>query len=934
MGKFARILLIVLGLVVLLVVGAAIAIPVFFKPRILEFAQGQINQRVNAEVSFTDVDISIFRGFPDLYVSLDGLSVVNKGAFEGDTLVSFDRLAVEVDLFSLFGDSAVEVHAITLDHPRISAIKSPMGEVNWDIALADTATSAHPDSVAPDTAAAWRSMRVALERFEILSGHVSYLDDSSKMLARLEDLNFHLGGNLGLDRSKLDLGLHIGSLLFRKGGVPYAPGLRVDFDAKVDADLANRRYVLEDNHLSMDELTLSFEGWAELPGDSVRMDMSFATTDSDIKGLLSLVPATFLKGHEGLQTAGSLALSGRIAGVMHGKELPSAQLRLQVKDGMVQYPSLPERVENIGVDLAVDFDGVEMDRTKVDLNRLAVRVAGNPLEASAHVLTPISDPQVRAMAKGRVDLASLRKALPLDSLSLSGLLTLDASLFARMSWVKQQQYERCELAGGLRLQKARVEGVLDAPVHIKDMSLTFSPSRVGLNTLEAQVGRSDVTMAGSLSNFLPYVMTDGVLKGDLSLQSKLLDLNELFPQKPTPEGEGPAKPTAPKDPAATPDTVDVSMMKRIDFDFKSRLAQIYFQNIDVKDAVGRIHLAKSVLDLREISCRMLDGSAKISGSFDFSAPVERSAKLEVDLKNIDVQQGVTTFTSVAAMVPQVEHMKGRVDLRFTADTELTPALSPVLNTVNARGRMHTSQLSISGDPFFRKLGDLLRNEYISNPTLVSTTIPFRIVNGNMRFEPFGFDIKGIKSQLSGRVSLDRTMDIAMNITIPKRMLGSAGAKVQGLLNSLSPDLDMGELIPVDISALGSITNPEIRVNIAQAFRDQLEAFARAKAREVIDKAKAKVREEAQRIMAQAEREAQRIRDEAERAVSEALARAEEEAERLESNASGYLQKLAAREASRRVLDEAKKAANRIRSEADDQAEAVLSRARMEASRLD
>ncbi|PID90843.1 MAG: hypothetical protein CSA97_00820 [Bacteroidetes bacterium] len=935
MRKFLKVLLIVVCVLVVLVVGAAIAIPVFFKPRVLSFAQAEINKRVNAEVSFADVDLSVFRGFPDLYVSLDGLSVVNKGVFEGDTLVSFDRFAVEVGLFSLFNDSAIELHSVTLVRPRVTAIKSATGEVNWDIAAADSVAQ---DSIAEelsDTVSAASGLRVALEKLEISSGYVGYFDDSSKMVARLDDVNFSLGGDLGLDRSKLDLELLIGRLLFEMGGVTYAPDLRLSFDAKVDADLANAHYVLEDNRLTVDDLGLSFEGWVDMPGDSVRMDMRFATTDSDLKGLLSLVPSSLLKGYEDVETAGVLSLSGRVAGLLHGKQLPSADLHLLVKNGMVHYPSLPERIENIGIDLGVAFDGVQQDRTVVDLKRLAVSVAGNPLEATAKVRTPMSDPQVRATAKGRVDLESLRKAVPLDSLRLTGMLTVDASMFARMSWVEKEQYEKCELSGNLRLQDASVEGVMDAPILVKDLSLVFNPNRVGLETLQASVGRSDVVMEGSLSNFLPYVMTDGVLRGNLSLRSRLLDLNELFPKV----ADGEATKSAaqePADPVAGADTVavDVSIMKRIDFDFKSKLSQIYFQNMDIKDAVGRIHLANSVLDLREVSCKMLDGSALVSGSFDFSDPVQRSAKLEMDFRGIDVQQGVTTFTSVQAMVPQVKRMKGRVDLKVSADTELTPALSPVLNTVNASGRVHTTRLSIRKDPFFTKLGALLKNEYVTNPTLVASTVRFWIVNGNMRFEPFSFDIKGIKSQLGGRISLDRTMDLAMNITVPRAMLGKAASKVQGLLNSLSPDLDIGEMIPVDISALGSISDPKISVEIAQEFQDRLEAFARAKAKEVLDKAKAKAREEAARIIAKAEQEAQRIRDKADRAASEALAKAQKEADRLEGKAKGYFQKTAAREASKRVMRQARKTVRRIQSEADDRANAILSRARQEAARLD
>jgi hypothetical protein len=56
---------------IILFVGALVAIPYFFKDEILTTVKTEINKSVNAKVDFADVDISLLRSFPDLSLRLE-----------------------------------------------------------------------------------------------------------------------------------------------------------------------------------------------------------------------------------------------------------------------------------------------------------------------------------------------------------------------------------------------------------------------------------------------------------------------------------------------------------------------------------------------------------------------------------------------------------------------------------------------------------------------------------------------------------------------------------------------------------------------------------------------------------------------------------------------------------------------------------------------
>ena len=79
-------------------------VPVLFKERIKEKVESSINGMVDAKVTFTGYRLSLFRSFPDVAFTLDGLTVTGAGQFEGDTLAAVRSAGLVFNLASLIGD--------------------------------------------------------------------------------------------------------------------------------------------------------------------------------------------------------------------------------------------------------------------------------------------------------------------------------------------------------------------------------------------------------------------------------------------------------------------------------------------------------------------------------------------------------------------------------------------------------------------------------------------------------------------------------------------------------------------------------------------------------------------------------------------------------------------------------------------------------------
>ena len=122
----------VITLVVL--IAAAVAIPYFFKDKIMIKVKETINKDLNAKVDFKDINISAFKHFPKISVALEGLDVEGVGDFEGVKLLHTEGLDLALNFWSVWnGGNPYEVNSVHLDRPFINIISLADGTANYSI---------------------------------------------------------------------------------------------------------------------------------------------------------------------------------------------------------------------------------------------------------------------------------------------------------------------------------------------------------------------------------------------------------------------------------------------------------------------------------------------------------------------------------------------------------------------------------------------------------------------------------------------------------------------------------------------------------------------------------------------------------------------------------------------------------------------------------
>ncbi|MFO8235970.1 MAG: AsmA-like C-terminal region-containing protein [Bacteroidales bacterium] len=933
MKRFFKIFIIVA--VVLL--AFMIAVPVIFKDDIMTKSKEVINKQLNAKVEFSGFKLSLFRHFPDLSVGIENLSISGKDQFENDTLVKFDSFNAKVDLISLLSKK-MKVKGVFLVKPEVMAKVAADSAVNWDIMVEKEEVS--DEEI--DTTESEMDFRVELKTLEISNGKIIYSDEVSGLQADSRNLDFILKGDLGADSSSLDIQMDVNPVLISMGGVNYVNDAAVNFKAGIGANIKDGRYHFLENQLALNELQLNFDGLIEMQEENrINTNIDFFTNQASFKELLSLIPVIYKKDFEEIQTEGNLSLNGKVSGYYQDDVLPSLDMNLLVEDAMFSYPDLPKKVSNVNISMQTYFNGIDYDKSVVNLEKFHMELANNPFDATFRLSTPVSDPEIRGEMVGKIDLADFTDVIPMEDTEFKGFIDSDLQIDGKMSMVEQENYAQFKSDGRILIQDFFLSTPdLPASFSISSAEFLFSPQYLELKSFDSKLGSSDMQVNGKIDNYLSYLLEDGVLRGDFTLSSGYFNTNEFITDSETEE---------------MPETVDAELElfevpERIDFKLQSRFDKIIYDKMNIDNAKGLILVKDRKIYLEDFNMNLFDGSLMADGEYSTADPDNPYVNFDFSVQSLKVDYALQSFSMLDSLAPVLRNTTGDMSLDIQYMSALQQNMQPDLSTINGYGQFRSKQLVFSGSETLSKMLRELNLTKSDKHVLRNTKVDFLMEEGRLMVKPFDVEISNIDMNISGSQGLDKTMNYLVKMDIPRGRLGDAAEEqINSLIsNAIGKDVDLsaGKTIKVNAKITGTYKDPQFNFLFGEgekgqtSLKDQVKEEVEKEIDKKKDEAEDKVREEAseraEQIIQNAEERAEKINAEAKRAADRVREEAEKRAQQLLKEAEGknFLVKKAAEESAKKIKEEADKKANQIETEAEKQADKIIEQARQKAKEIE
>jgi uncharacterized protein involved in outer membrane biogenesis len=928
--KALKITTVVAAILIVVVVVLLIVIPVLFKNQIAERIKVEINKNIEARVDWGDFGLTFFRNFPNLTFSLDDLTVTGIDAFEGDTLTSVGNFRMVLDVGSVIrgvrkGDQII-IRSIAIHNPFIYAQVLEDGQANWDIMIAED------EEVTPEEELEMPAFNIGLQRFEIRNARIVFDDRSTDLFASINGLNHTLRGDFTQDLFTLSTQTNIDEVSVRFTGIPYLNRVKIDMNADIEADMVNQRFTFRENEIRMNELMLGFDGFAALRNDDLDIDVTFAASRAEFRDILSFVPAIYMQDFQQLQTSGSVAVSGHIRGTYGENQFPAFAIKIDVADGMFRYPDLPLPGQNIFVDLSIENPGGDIDNTVVNMQRFHIELGNEPFEARMVLRTPVSDPDIDFALKGRVDLAEVNRTMKLEGIDeLTGIITADAAMRTRMSYIENEQYDRVTARGNVDVRNMIIRNEeLPHAVNVEEIHVEFSPQHAEMKSFKGTVGSSDMQMTGYLDNLLGFALRDEDLRGRATFTSSFFNLDEWQDDE---------------------DLEVIPVPSNIDFTLSATIARMVYDNMEMTNARGNLRVKDQRITLENFTMNTLGGQIVMSGYYETTDVTQPTFDFDFAMRNIDIPNAFATFNTVQMLAPVAEYARGNFSANLKMNGALGTDMMPLFDILNGRGTIETSRIAIQDFPVLNRISDALRVQQLRDPQIEDFRSSIEIRDGRLHVNPFDVRVGNTKMNVSGSNGIDRSINYVLGLEIPRADLGTeANRAITNLISEagrVGVNLQAADAVRLNVTVGGTLTNPSIKTDFAsvvtsareqveRAIRDEVDRRIEDVERRVDEEREAalqRARAEADRILREAEQQAALIREEGKNLAETVKKEGYAQADRLLEEATNPLARTAARPAADRLRKEADDRAAEIIREADRRAEQIMEEARKKADEL-
>ena len=812
-----RKLLIIAGIVVL-IIGIMAILPFLYKDKLLVKVKATINKEINAKVDFKDFNLSVFSHFPKVGMEIQQLTVIGINEFSNDTILSASSISTAVSLMEMISGKNLELKSLTIDNPRISLLVNPSGAVNWDITKPAEATQASSSKVAGTD----QAFKMKLNDIHVKNMNLLFNDKAMPMKLWVKNTNLSSSGEVDGTITTFDMKSEVGDFIFEYDSVKYLSNTKLKAETLLKVDYDKMDFVFDRGKLMINNLPLEVNGSFSMPNDSMLFDLAFKSEKSDFATILALVPADYQKYLEKATISGAAEFKGSVKGLFYKEIYPAIDVLLAVTNASFKYPSLPESVQDIQVQAQITKPQGDMNLLKVNVEKAHASIKNNPVDLTMNLSEMVTDPNIAASFAGTIDFKTLKQAIPIDSLDITGIMKARMQIAGRMSSIEKKEYEKFKSDGEATIQNFKIESnQLTKPVEIIQGQVKATTTRITVDKFDGKIGESDFSLRGDVSNYLAYIFKNGVLNGNFNLKSSFMNFTELsniMKQASKPTGQTAQAKPAPAAPAASADSVAAFQVPdKLDLTFQSAIQKAVYDKMPIGNINGLIKVKERRLELTNLAMDMLQGRVDINGSYASNAANKPAFDFKVNMQNIDLPTAYQSLTTFQRYVPIASRSQGKFSSQLGLSGIMNEKMNIVPTSLNGDGIFNTINLMIIESPVFNKIRGVIKKESLKNVKIHDFVAKFQFEDGALKLNPFKTTIADQPTTIGGSLSAAREINMTMDFVVSRDVLGTDITKGLDIL----PGSENIKTVDASVVLKGSLTNPDVSLDLSKA-RAQIE----------------------------------------------------------------------------------------------------------------
>lgn len=829
-------LLIIAGIVVL-IIGILAIIPFLYKDKLLVKVKATINKQLNAKVDFADFHVSIFSHFPKVGMEIEQLTMIGIGQFANDTIVSASSISTSISVMEMIKGENLELKTLTIDNPRINLKVDTAGVANWDV-VKETEPST-------ETPATDESFNMKLNDIQVNNLNLYYDDRSMPMKMWVRNTNLNSTGEVAGTLTTFDMKGDVDEVIFEYDSVKYISNTRLKAETVLKVDYAKMDFVFEQAKLMVNNLPLRVDGSFSMPNDSMFFNLAFQSEKSDFATILALVPADYQKYLEKATINGAAEFKGSVKGLFYNEIYPAIDVLIAVTNGSFKYQDLPESVQDIQVSAKINKPEGDLNTMVVNVEKAHATIKNNPVDLTMNLSEMMTDPNIAASFAGTIDFNTLKQAIPVDSLDLTGIMKARMQIAGRMSSIEKQEYEKFKSDGEATIQNFKiVSNKLTKPVEISQAQVNATTKQITVGKFDGKVGESDFALTGNVSNYLPYVFKNGVLKGNFNLKSSFMNFSELsnLMKEEKPDTTKAVQAKQPAAPAPADSVTAFEVPDKLDLSFQSNIQKAVYDKIPLNNMNGTIKVKDRRMELNNLSMDMLQGRVAMTGLYASTVKNKPTFDFKVNMQSLDLPTAYQSLETFRRYVPLAAHSQGKFSTQFGLSGAMNEKMDIVPTSLNGEGLINTLNLMIIESPIFNQIRGVIKKDKLKNVNIKDFTARFKFENGALTLNPFQTTIADQEATIGGSLSADRQINMVMDFKVNREDLGSDINKGLGML----PGSDNIKMVDASVILKGALAKPEVSLDLSKA-RAQIEQEVKNATKEQVKETTKKIGDELKKL---------------------------------------------------------------------------------------
>ena len=274
---------------------------------------------------------------------------------------------------------------------------------------------------------------------------------------------------------------------------------------------------------------------------------------------------------------------------------------------------------------------------------------------------------------------------------------------------------------------------LELPIRVPEIRFAYSNQVFDIDTARVELGNSNFSLSGKVSNIGPWLEDKGLLTGNLDFTSSMADIDQLLDIT---SGLGGSDESDENVEVEATDANPYMVPKGVDLTLNTHIREARALNHDVHNLKGRVYIHDGLLVLEQMGFICKAARLELTAMYKTPRKNHLYTGLDYHMYDINVAELVDLIPQVDTLLPMLRAFKGAAEFHLAAETYLNGFYEIKPSTTRGACSIQGQDLTVLDGETFSKIAKLLTFKKSTENKIDSLSAEITIFKKEVDVYPF------------------------------------------------------------------------------------------------------------------------------------------------------------------------------------------------------